>query len=109
MISCVGKLFTSILNIRLNKWAESNNILCGFQFGFRQQRCTTDCMFILHGIIEHLFSLSKSLYCAFIDLEKAFDCTNRRALWYKLSMNQVSSKIINVVKNMYEKIKLKVK
>ena len=55
LISAVGKLFTSILNTRLNDWAETYGILCEIQFGFRRERGTADCMFILHGLIEHLF------------------------------------------------------
>ena len=106
LISAVGKLFTSILNTRLNDWAETYGILCEIQFGFRRERGTADCMFILHGLIEHLFCNSKQLYCAFVDLQRAFDLTNRRALWYKLNIKNVSSKMIDVIRNMYSKIKL---
>ena len=106
LLSCAGKLFTSILNNRLNEWAEGNDVFCEVQFGFRKERATTDCMFILHGLIEHLFSKSKPLYCSFIDLQRAFDTTNRRALWYKMHVNNVSGRVINVIKNMYSKIKL---
>ena len=109
LLSCVGKLFTSIINNRLTEWAEENNVFFQNQFGFRKQRGTTDCMFILHGIIGLLQKKSKPLFCAFVDLQKAFDGTNRRALWYKLDKNNVSTKMINLIKNMYSKIKLCVK
>jgi len=106
LLSCLGKLFTSILNNRLCDWAEENGIFCESQFGFRKRRSTVDCMFILHGIIEILMNRSKPLFCAFVDLQKAFDSTNRRVLWYKLNMNGVSGKLINIIRNMYSKIKL---
>ena len=60
-------------------------------------------------IIELLLSKSKTLFCAFIDLKRAFDSVNRRALWFKLHENKVSSKIVVLLRNMYSKIKLRVK
>ena len=52
-----------------------------------QQRCTvrfhvkrtTDAIFIL----EKQFNDKKKLYCAFIDVKKAFDSVSRTYLWYK--------------------------
>ena len=79
------------------------------QFGFRKDRGTVDCMFILHGVIELLIAKSKPLYCAFIDMKRAFDSVHRRALWFKLHESGVSTKIILLLKNMYSKIKLCVK
>ena len=109
LLSCLGKIFTSILNNRLNEWGESNGVFCENQFGFRKHRGTTDCLFVLHGVIELFLNHSKPLYCAFIDLKRAFDSANRRALWFKLNKNKISSKIINLLRNMYSKIKLSVK
>ena len=63
----------------------------------------------MHGLIEYYFKSSKQLYCSFVDLTKAFDGVDRNALWYKLNKSGVSSKIIRLVRNMYDKIKLCVK
>ena len=109
LVSCIGKLFTNILNSRLNEWAEENDIYSESQYGFRQNRSTSDCLFVLHGLINNYTSNSKPLYCAFIDLKRAFDNTNRRALMFKLYENKVSSKLIKLIKNMYSQIKLTVK
>ena len=106
LLSCIGKLFTSIINTRLNKWAEINDIFSEQQYGFREARSTTDCLFIIHGLIEHFLNMSKTLYCGFIDLKRAFDGVNRRALFYKLNLNKISTKIIAIVREMYSKIKL---
>ena len=106
LLSCIGKLFTSIINARLNKWAEINDIFCEQQYGFREARSTTDCLFIVHGLIEHFLNMSKTLYCGFIDLKRAFDGVNRRALWFKLNKNNISTKIVTIVRDMYSKIKL---
>ena len=109
LVSCLAKLFTNIINLRLNEWAEANDVYCETQFGFRNQRSTSDCLFVLHGLIQHFISTGSPFYCAFIDLKRAFDSTNRRALWLKLHESKVSNKIINLIKNMYLQIKLCVK
>ena len=102
LVSCLGKLFTNIINERLNIWAEEESIFSENQFGFRKQKSTTDCIFVLQGLIEHFFNNSKQLYCSFVELTRAFDSLNRNALKYKLNYYGVSSKLIKVIKkNMY--------
>ena len=109
LLSCVSKLFTNILNLRLNKWAEQSNKFDNFQFGFREERSTIDALFILNTLTEIFLSKNKSLYVSFIDLRKAFDKTHHEALWFKLHENGVSTKVVKLIMNMYEKMKLCVK
>ena len=45
---------------------------------------TVDNIFILHSLISHMINQGKKLYCAFIDLTKAFGYVVRDNLWYKL-------------------------
>ena len=109
LVSNVGKLFTFIINQRLNLWAEENSIFSENQYGFRKAKSVTDCIFIVHGLIEHFLNESKPVNCSFVDLKKAFDYTDRRCLWYKLKLNGISSLLIDLIKNMYSKIKLRVR
>ena len=64
LLSIVCKIFTKIMNFRLNNWAENEFILTESQFGFRPQKGTTDCLFILHGLIEKLLSKGKKTICS---------------------------------------------
>ena len=109
LLSCVGKLFTSMLNIRLNAWAEMMSKFDKDQYGFRDNKSTIDAMFILQNVVDLYLSRNDALFVSFIDLKKAFDCTNHKALFYKLELNNISSKVINIIKNMYQKMKLCVK
>ena len=109
LLSCLGKLFTRILNDRLNMWAEESGVLSEAQFGFRKGRGTADCLFTLHGLIEILLGQGKKLFCAFIDYEKAYDYLDRAAVWAKLMKAGVSSKCIRIFKDMYSKMKLRVR
>ncbi|WAR04043.1 hypothetical protein MAR_010601 [Mya arenaria] len=42
LISCLAKLFTTVINERLKKWANANDKLSGAQFGFKQKHGTSD-------------------------------------------------------------------
>ena len=62
LLSCIGKLFTSILNTRLQKYCDTNNIINETQAGFRKNYSTIDHIFSLRALIEILFSKGKKLY-----------------------------------------------
>ena len=53
LLSIISKLFTRILNNRLNSWAEEYNIYVEAQVGFRKWMGTTDNIFILNNLIKH--------------------------------------------------------
>ena len=109
VLSLLGKIYTRLISERLTTWAERNNIFTESQFGFRKSRNTTDCIFVMKGLIDILFLQGKKLYVCFIDYTKAFDLLNRSAIFAKLFRSGVSTKLINIFKNMYSKMKLGVK
>ena len=76
----LGKLFTRILNIRLSHWVENYYVYVEAQAGLRQNMSTLDNIFVLHGLLTHLFNQGKQLYCVFVDFKKAFDCVYRNGL-----------------------------
>ena len=73
LLSTLGKLFTRILNTRLTKWAEEYYIYIEAQAGFRTNMSTTDNVFVLHGLINHMLNTGSRLYCGFVVFSKAFD------------------------------------
>ncbi len=105
LLSCVSKLFTSVLNNRLNQYVERTGILLDNQAGFRKGFSTTDHIFTLHTLIEILKNSKQKVFCAFIDFSKAFDNVWRTALWRKLLKYDINGKIFNVIKSMYSGIK----
>lgn len=105
ILSCLGKLFTSVLNDRLTKFLNNNEILQENQAGFRKGYETTDHIFVLNSLLEILKSKKQKLYCAFIDFSQAFDSVWRVGLWRKLLFNSVDGKFFRIVSNMYENIK----
>ena len=100
-MSCFGKLFTSVLNTRLNTYLENNNILGNEQAGFRKGYSTIDHIFVLHSLVNVYQYQKRKLFCAFVDYQKAFDLVDRSSLWSKLIRHGVVGKIFTVIKNMY--------
>ena len=105
ILSCIGKLFTSILNNRINKYLEQKSLLGREQLGFRENHSTTDGVFILHVLSKLMKHTNRQLYCAFIDLKKCFGSIWREALWAKISELNIGSKMTNVIKSMYQNLK----
>ena len=84
LLSCIGKLFTSILNNRLTLFIDENNVLSENEDGFRKNYSTVDHAFTLNSIIELLKHYKKKLFCVFIDFAGAFDSVWRIGHWRNL-------------------------
>ena len=108
ILSCFGKLFTSVLNLRLNDFVEHNDSLEENQAGFRKGYATSDHIFTLHAMVEILKSRKKKLFCTFVDFKKAFDNVWRPGLWHKLLHTGVDGKILRIIRSMYQGIKSKI-
>ena len=109
LLSTVGKLFTRILNNRLNDWADEYSIYVEAQAGFRKGMGTSDNIFILNNLITHCLNNNDQLYCAFVDFTKAFDFVVRDILWFKLIRTGVRGKMLNMIKSIYSCVKSRVK
>ena len=73
ILSCLGKLFTSVINARLNRYSNEVNLLNENQTGFRKGYSTLDHIFLLKNIIDILVNQCKQkLFCAFVDYKKSF-------------------------------------
>ena len=108
--SCVGKLFTKILNMRLENFLYENKIIHDEQIGFTKDKRTTDHMFVLKTLVEkHTTKGSKPLYTCFVDFKGAFDSVWHTGLFYKLRKIGISDKFYSIIKNMYLKTELCVK
>lgn len=84
LLSCLGKVFTSILNERLSEYLENFCILNENQAGFRKGYSTIDHIFTLYTLFELVYVKKKKIHCAFIDFEKAFDFVHRNSLFLNL-------------------------
>lgn len=105
VLSCFGKLFTAVLNLRLNNYLENMSLLCEEQTGFRKGYSTMDHTFNLKCLMDLYLHRNKQLFCAFIDYKKAFDSVNRTALWQKLLQQNINGKMLKLIHSMYSNAK----
>jgi hypothetical protein len=71
MSSCLGKLFTSILQKRLNYFLEINNLISVTHGSFRKGYRTTDHIFILKTLLnKYIYNFKKKLFVCFVDFRK---------------------------------------
>ena len=109
LLSVFGKVFMNIMNVRISKWCERNEILCQEQGGFKKQFSTIDSVFVLETVIrKYLMKPKGRFYCAFVDFTKAFDLLNRDSLWYKLQNLNMSTKMLNMLMSIYRNVKARV-
>ena len=105
ILSCLGKLFTSILEKRLSYFLDHFNINSPEQAGFKSGFSAEDHMHALKILIDLFLFNNKRLYMCFVDYKKAFDNVNRIQLWQKMIDYNINGKIFNVVHNMYNQAK----
>ena len=104
-----SKIYSTIINHRLQEWVKENNITGEFQAGFKRNYSTVDHMFTLMAFIQKQFSLNRKLYVAFIDFEKAFDSVNRSILWSILLKNGIKGKLLRCIMSMYNNVKARIR
>ena len=101
LLNTVGKIFTSIVNSRLTEWAEKQLLIPESQFGFRKNRNTTDCIFIMNTLIEISIAHKVPLYVCFVDFRKAFNSVDHTMLWTKLIKLGISEQLLEILQSMY--------
>ncbi len=104
----MGKLFTHLLNKRINQWSSDMNIISQCQFAYRTSFSTIDAIFVLNTLLTHALCTT-SVYVAFIDLSKAFDGISRNMMLHKLMKYRISTKMFNIIRDMYTNITSKVR
>lgn len=99
--SAMRKLFTSLLTVRVQEYAEENGLLPPLQNGFRLDHRTADNIFVLRTLHELALEEETPLYVAQIDLRKAFDTVDRPTLFRRLYSMGVKGPLIEVLRQSY--------
>ena len=108
LLSCFGKLFTSIINRRLTDYVEKYEIINSCQAGFRKGYSIIDNLFVIQSLIDIMKATKNTLFCAFVDFKQAFDTVWRGGLWTKLLELNINGKCFNLIRNMYSNIKSRI-
>ena len=103
--SCLGKIFSSILNNRVMQFLETNNIISKAQIGFRKGHQTSDHLLLIKALINAYKQKRKHIYASFVDFSVAFDSVWHLGMIYKLYKSGFTCKIVRLLQSMYSKIK----
>ena len=78
-------------------------IIAEEQAGFRAGRSTTEQIFNLHILCKKYLQHQLDLYHVFMDFNKAFDRVWHAALWATIKKYNISTNLIQVIKNLHDK------
>ena len=101
LLSIPGKVYGRILIERVRVLTEG--MIGEEQCGFRSGRGCVDQVFVMKQMSENFCGKNKSLFVAYMDLEKAYDKIDRDAMWRVLSMYGINGKLLKVVGSLYER------
>ena len=103
------KLYCNILNTRLTKWENDNNVLLDNQNGFRKERNTIDPVSSLTTLIDTRKLKKKATFVAFIDFKKTYDSVNRHILFQKPRNSGICGKMYRALMAVYDNVKCTVR
>ena len=102
LMSCLFKLFLTIINNRITTFAIEHNILSPNQLGFVQRNRTSDPHIILNNIVrKYCHNKKKKIFGCFVDFSKAFDSVPRDILLTKLLDRGINGKVFEIIRKIY--------
>jgi hypothetical protein len=101
LISCLGKIYTSLWARRLTKYMESR--ITENQGGFRPRRSTEDQALLLREILQRRLNAKVPSYLYFVDFRKAFDTVWHDGLWFRLAQEGITGKPWRIIREIYGK------
>ena len=108
LASVPGKVFSRIINGRLQVYCEQADILPDSQCGFRAGRGVMDMIFTLKMAMEVAAYKSHPFHVLFIDLVKAYDSVSRAGLWAILRKKGVPPRLRELIRQFYSDKKAQV-
>jgi hypothetical protein len=72
LLSCLGKVFKSLLTKRITFWAKNFNIIAPGHFGGRANQCTDDANIFLTSWIQQKWREKKVVSALFLDVKSAY-------------------------------------
>jgi len=100
-LNTINKLVTTILYQRLSDKLEP--LLRKEQAGFRPHRSCMDQINTLRIVVKQSLKYRSPLYMIFVDFKRAFDSLKHTAIWQTLTEWGVPTKLVNIIKELYNK------
>ena len=97
----ITRLYAYILNKRILRWTEQNNLRAACQAGFRPRLSTVHQLFALQHFVDKHLRSGEPLYTCFVDLKAAYDKVQRPLLWLALQRLGMPAQMIQAIKSLY--------
>ena len=95
--SNIETLFNIILNTRLDKFLEENDVIDASQIGFKKNARTSDHIFVLKTLIDkYINQPGGRLFRCFAGFRKAFDTVIHTGIKLKLKENHIGAESYNI-------------
>jgi hypothetical protein len=107
--TCLSKLYSLVINKRMDEWAEGGGLRAAGQAGFRHGRGGCDNAFVLSTLYDKYKAVGKPIYTAFIDFRKAYDSITRNILWDSLRSFGLHGRMLDSIMAMYQNISIKIR
>ena len=104
------KIICSLLNNRIQNQSKGRTIISKNQTGFKANHCTSANLLTLKNVVKkYVTTGEKKLYACFVDFKKACDSVWHKGLFYKMNNNNLSGKVLDLIKDIYKKTKCAIK
>ena len=84
LLSCINKLLERVIEGRLRKFLQQNNVFFEYQFGFRTGYSTSHALLEITNSIRSYLDIGENVLGLYLDLKKAIDTVNHSILKRKL-------------------------
>jgi hypothetical protein len=99
LLSCLGKIFESLLTKRITYWAENNNVIAHGHFGGRANRCTDDANLFLSSWIRQKWRENKIVSALFLDVKSAYPSVIKDRLIDTLIKKSIPSYLVSIIQS----------
>ena len=99
------KVLEVVVEGLIRQRVEIDEMQCGFMSG----RGTTDAIFIVRQLQKKHLAANKSLYIAFIDMEKAFNRVPGHVIWWAMHKLCIDEWLVHLVQSIYKDVRSRVR
>lgn len=98
-LSCISKVFETILTRRIAYWAETNKILAEGHTGGRRQHSTDDAFVMLTTWIKHKWRQGLIVSALFLDVKSAYPSVHTLRLIHTLRTHECPEYLVQLIKS----------
>lgn len=102
LLSCLGKVFETLITRRITHWAETNGVLAPGHMGGRRQHSTDDAFVIFTSWIYHKWREGKVVSGLFLDVKSAYPSVHKRRLADTLRKKKCPEYIVQQIETYLE-------